>query len=255
MKKFAFYLGLSALIFTQGFAEEIFSKNYENTLKNIVKNVEKIEIMSVDRLESIDGLNFVITDINGEMVPMFVSKDGKSIIGFSNLVFIGNNKDKTLIEGRMDKLHADIKANQDKIAYEIIKEIPKDRFINIESFDKNNKFMTYIVSDPECPDCREHLTKMVKYLRNANVRIIFAPVHGKSAYTKSAIMLKEASKINPDNQEALIKLLNKYYDVNATVSDDQASDEERDKVLQDAKKLFSKGVIKGVPFSFTVEKE
>ena len=43
MKKFAFYLGLSALIFSQGFAEENFSQNYENTLKNIVKNVEKFD--------------------------------------------------------------------------------------------------------------------------------------------------------------------------------------------------------------------
>ena len=111
MKKFAFYLGLSALVFTQGFANENFSQNYESTLKNIVKNVEKFEIMSVDRLESIDGLNFVITNINGEMVPMFASKDGKSVIGFSNLIFIGDDKDKILIEGRMEKLQLIINAH------------------------------------------------------------------------------------------------------------------------------------------------
>lgn len=255
MKKITFCLSLIVFLFSQSFADENFSQNYENTLKNLIKNVEKFEIMSVDRLESIKGLNFVITNVNGQMVPMFASSDGKSIIGFSNLVFIGDDDDKALVQGRIEKLHADIKENQEKIAYEIIKEIPQDRFISIESFDKNNKFINYIVSDPECPDCREHISKIVKYLRNANVKIIFAPVHGKSAYTKSAIMLREAAKISPDNQEEIIKLLNKYYNENVVVSDDDASDEEREKVLHDAKKLFSKGVIKGVPFSFTVDKE
>ncbi|MSN96549.1 hypothetical protein F1B92_05100 [Campylobacter sp. FMV-PI01] len=236
------------------FAKDDFRFNLINSLKNLIPNANKIEILSTDKLSSIPNLNFTICKIEDENIAFFATNDGKNIIGFSNLVAINSQKDKNLINTKLENLQNQIKLYQEKIVYEILKTIPDDRFITINSFDKNNKFLTYMISDPECPHCRAEISKMVKWLRNANVKIIFAPVHGKSAYTKSSIMLKEAKKIDPNNQEAMIKLLEKYYDKNAQVSDNMASDEERNAVLKDAKKIFSKGVVKGVPFSFTIQK-
>ncbi|NLK66934.1 MAG: hypothetical protein GX282_05595 [Campylobacteraceae bacterium] len=246
---------LSSLVLVGSLFANDFNKTFTQTLTSNLKKEGNVKIISVDELKSLNGLKFVVADVNGDSTPFFVSSDGKNALGFPSFTLVSDDKDRQIIEDRMTELKAELRAEQEKIAYELIKTIPEDRFIHINSFDKNNKFVTYMVTDPECPHCVKEISKMVKWLRNANVKLIFAPVHGKSAYTKSAIMLKEAKKIGPDNQEAIMKLLEKYYTPDTQVSDDEATEEERLMVLEDAKKLFSKGVIKSVPFSFTVEKE
>lgn len=255
MKKILLSFSLAAVCAISLLSSENFSLNFETAVKDNFDGIEKVEILTLDRLNSLANLNFVIAKLNDDTISAIASSDGKSFMTLSNFYVIDNANDKKLIEDRMKAVKANAKAEQEKVVYEIIKTIPKSRFISIKSFNPDNKFTTYMVTDPECPYCREEMSKIVKWLRNANVKIIFAPVHGKSAYTKSALMLKESKDINTSNQESMIKLLAKYYDVNATVNDNMATEEERDLVLEDAKKLFSKGVIKGVPFSFTIEEK
>ena len=245
----------SCLILTSSVFANDFNKTLTETLKNNLKKEGNVSLVSIDELSSLGGFKFVVANVEGSDTALFASSDGKNALGLSNITLISDDDDKQIVADRVEKLRADKRVEQEKVAYEIIKTIPQDRFIHINSFDKDNKFITYIVTDPECPYCRDEMSRIVKWLRNANVKIIFAPVHGKSAYTKSAIMLKEAAKVDPNNQEEIIKILDKYYAVDANVSDSDASDAERLSVLEDAKKLFSKGVIKGVPFSFTVDKK
>lgn len=254
MKKFSISACAYLILANFALANTDFNKTLSDTLENGLDEKKIVKILSVDDLKTLNGFKFVITDINDELVALFVSSDGKNAFNLSNIALINDENDKKLINDKIENFKEKQKAKQEKIAYEIIKTIPKERFIHINSFDKNNKFITYMITDPECPYCIKEMSKIVKWLRNANVKIIFAPVHGKSAYTKSAIMLKEASKIDPDNQQEIIKILDKYYDMDVNVTDNDATDDERSAILDDAKKIFSKGVVKGVPFSFTVDK-
>ncbi|CZE47506.1 hypothetical protein [Campylobacter geochelonis] len=257
MKKIAFISTLVAIMAVASFGvDKNFDENFKNSIKTHFKNAKNIKVISTDKLKSVNGLNLVVFESldTNETIPFFASDDGKTLLSFPQITIFGNNSDKEMVNAKIENLKLAQAKKQQKIVYEIIKTLPKDRFIEINSFDKNNKFITYMVTDPECPYCRKEMEKIVKWLRNSNVKIIFAPVHGKSAYTKAAIMLKEAKKLSPDNQDGIIKILQKYYDEKAVVSDSQASDKERQMVLDDAKKLFSKGAIKGVPFQFTIEK-
>ncbi|EAL2574109.1 DsbA family protein [Campylobacter jejuni] len=75
-----------------------------------------------------------------------------------------------------------------------------------------NKPAIYVFSDPECPYCREHLAQIDDELKNYQVNYILTPVHGKSAFEKSALIYKEAKKAKNDKEK--IAILNKYYDAN-----------------------------------------
>lgn len=70
----------------------------------------------------------------------------------------------------------------------------------------------YVFSDPECPFCREHLAQIKNELKKYQVNYILTPVHGKSAFEKSALIYKEAKKAKNDDEK--IAILNKYYDAN-----------------------------------------
>lgn len=73
-----------------------------------------------------------------------------------------------------------------------------------------NKPAIYVFSDPECPYCREHLKKIKEELKNYQVNYILTPVHGKSAFEKSALIYKETQKAKNDDEK--IAILKKYYD-------------------------------------------
>ena len=147
-----------------------------------------------------------------------------------------------------------LKDARDTAALELLKSIDPARFAYIESFDKNNPYVTYIVGDPECPYCAEEMKRITKHLRNSNVKLIFAPVHGKSAFIKSALILKQLKALSPSDQKGAIDVIEKYYDKDVQVSDANVSKAELDAVYADTKTLFSKGVIKSVPYVIKVKK-
>ncbi|RQD67465.1 DsbA family protein [Campylobacter hepaticus] len=68
----------------------------------------------------------------------------------------------------------------------------------------------YVFTDPECPYCRDHLARIEDDLKNYQVNYILTPIHGKSAFEKSALIYKETKKAKSDKEK--IAILNKYYD-------------------------------------------
>lgn len=259
MKKIIFITALASFfIVNLSFAADKFDTNFKTTFeKNFEKKDMKIsKIISKDKLNFTNNLNLVVVQMQNsdDVVAFLSSNDGKSILSYPQNAVFSNEHDRKLIDKKLTSAKTQQEAAQNKVALEILKTIPEDRFIEIESFYKDNKNLIYMVTDPECPYCRDDMSKMVKWLRNGHVKIIFAPVHGKSAYTKAAIISREARKLKSDNQEAIVKILEKYYDKNTIVSDSDATDAERSLIFEDAKKLFSKGVIKGVPFKVETQK-
>ncbi len=102
-----------------------------------------------------------------------------------------------------------------------------------------NKPAIYVFSDPECPYCREHLAQIKDELKNYQVNYILTPVHGRSAFEKSALIYKESKKAKNDDEK--IAILNKYYDAKINSYPD-ASDSEVKEVISLYEKYRSLGL-------------
>lgn len=234
----AFALGANA-------NEAEFVKNLKQSL-----NDKNAQLISIDKLNSLNGLNLLIVRSGDKKEAFLASDDGKSLVAVTEEPKLADATDAALFKVRTQIL----KDARDAAALELLKSIDPARFAYIESFDKNNPYMTYIVGDPECPYCAEEMKRITKYLRNSNVKLIFAPVHGKSAFIKSALVLRQLKALSPSDQKGAIDVIEKYYDKDVQVSDADVSRAELDAVYADTKTLFSKGVIKSVPYVIKVKK-
>ncbi|MBF0984438.1 MAG: hypothetical protein HXK63_04800 [Campylobacter sp.] len=234
----AFVLGVNA-------NEAEFVKNLKQSL-----NDKNAQLISIDKLNSLNGLNLLIVRSGDKKEAFLASDDAKSLVAVTEEPKLADAADAALFKMRTQIL----KDARDAAALELLKSIDPARFAYIESFDKNNPYMTYIVGDPECPYCAEEMKRITKHLRNSNVKLIFAPVHGKSAFIKSALILKQLKALSPSDQKGAIDVIEKYYNKDAQVSDADVSKAELDAVYADTKTLFSKGVIKSVPYVIKVKK-
>ena len=246
MKKIIYVLAACAAFVLGANANEAeFVKNLKQSL-----NDKNAQLISIDKLNSLNGLNLLIVRSGEKQEAFLASDDGKSLVAVTEEPKLADGADAALFKARMQTL----KDANDAAALKLLKSINPARFAYIESFDKNNPYVTYIVGDPECPYCAEEMKRITKHLRNSNVKLIFAPVHGKSAFIKSALVLKQLKALSPSDQKGAIDVIEKYYDKNVQVSDADVSKAELDAVYADTKTLFSKGVIKSVPYVIKVKK-
>ncbi|WP_177387243.1 hypothetical protein [uncultured Campylobacter sp.] len=246
MKKIIYILAACAAFALGANANEAeFVKNLKQSL-----NDKNAQLISIDKLNSLNGLNLLIVRSGDKKEAFLASDDGKSLVAITEEPKLADAADVALFKMRTQIL----KDARDAAALELLKSIDPARFAYIESFDKNNPYMTYIVGDPECPYCAEEMKRITKHLRNSNVKLIFAPVHGKSAFIKSALVLKQLKALSPSDQKGAIDVIEKYYNKDAQVSDADVSKAELDAVYADTKTLFSKGVIKSVPYVIKVKK-
>jgi hypothetical protein len=246
MKKIIYILAACAVFALGANANEAeFVKNLKQSL-----NDKNAQLISIDKLNSLNGLNLLIVRSGDKKEAFLASDDAKSLVAVTEEPKLADAADAALFKMRTQIL----KDARDAAALELLKSIDPARFAYIESFDKNNPYMTYIVGDPECPYCVEEMKRITKHLRNSNVKLIFAPVHGKSAFIKSALILKHLKALSPSDQKGAIDVIEKYYNKDAQVSDADVSKAELDAVYADTKTLFSKGVIKSVPYVIKVKK-
>ena len=246
MKKIIYVLATCAAFVLGANANEAeFVKNLKQSL-----NDKNAQLISIDKLNSLNGLNLLIVRSGDKKEAFLASDDAKSLVVVTEEPKLADAADAALFKMRTQIL----KDARDTAALELLKSIDPARFAYIESFDKNNPYMTYIVGDPECPYCVEEMKRITKHLRNSNVKLIFAPVHGKSAFIKSALVLKHLKALSPSDQKGAIDVIEKYYNKDAQVSDTDVSKAELDAVYADTKTLFSKGVIKSVPYVIKVKK-
>ena len=107
--------------------------------------------------------------------------------------------------------------------------------------DKNKETLV-IFSDPECPFCKKELDNIENTLKKYNIKMIFTPVHEKSALEKSYAIYRDTKKAKNDAQK--IKIIRKYFnsDLNEKISDENIK-----KIDLLRKKYFDAG-INGTPY-------
>lgn len=228
----ASFLSVSAFAATD--AEII--KHFKSTIQ--VPNIA-VEVISRKSVDGIVGMDFVSLNLSDGTQTQKLSIFTKDDLIFPDIINIkqgGSIKD--MIE------NAEL---QKKMSVVYKKEDKK----NIISLGNDSKKETIIVlSDPECPYCRQELTKIEQKLLVNNVKLILTPVHARSSLEKSALIYHESSKVKTDSEK--IAILKKYFDENV-VLDQKVSDQDIKKIEDLKFKYFVTG-IKGVPF-MVLEKE
>lgn len=240
MKKTILFL-LSALILNAG--------ELETNIPMLLKQKANMDVKVVKTVDVSTNLKFILVeDKNGMQMPVIGTANGDTVMAFSQ-EFITSKEDvnkniKTAIEGMV----ASNKKATDKQAQSLYTKIPQEGVLKLES---GKSKTIVIVSDPECPYCRKELENIDAKLKEANVYMIFAPVHGKSAFVKSDLIYQKTAKIK-DNAEK-IKIIKEYFNPNVKLSD-------KDMAMQpvitekNAKIIFESGIVKGVPFIFDLKK-
>lgn len=244
MKKFILCAVYTAIMASCAFAN--FDVNFKKGIKELT-NVD-IEIQLKKPLQSFKGEYFVIgRTSNGEIFPMIVSQDGKHFIGLSNIMSFSQEDSEMISKEMQQASEAKMKADS-KALNRLFKSFKESDFITLTGQGKN--LPTHIVvSDPDCPYCRQHLQSVESQLKEANLKFIFAPVHNENAFIKAQLILNASAKAS-DN-EAKLALLRKYY------SDTPLSPQEKKtdfrQVQSNTEKIFNSGLIRSVPFVFTLE--
>lgn len=222
--------------------------DFENNLKSTARTTSGIEIAikSVDPIKGSDGVKFVIASTNnGRSFPLYATNNGKGFIGFSSVFYFNDDEAMATIKKRLDELTVENQKAQAKEIEAIFDKLPKSSFINLKADVKTDK-LTTIVTDPDCPYCRQELGNLKEHLKTSNVRIVFAPVRGKNAQVKSALILNETKGVKSTQKDKIINVLNKYY------ADIQLSEKELNtdiaQIEKDSQIIFGAGPIKGVPF-------
>ncbi|MDR2341723.1 MAG: hypothetical protein LBD84_01605 [Campylobacteraceae bacterium] len=240
MKKLLF-----CLVFIGG-VSTVFCDNIEKVLADNAKNLfnEEVQTISVDKLKSIKGLNVVLfKNKQGQVFPIYASDDGKSFLAFSNYYYFNDKEDDEILSKVLKNIEDINKQSTVKQAEELFDSFPKEAFVFIESEKKTDNLLT-IVTDPDCPYCRNELKDIKNRLKNANVRMILAPVHDEKAFIKSALILKETKNLKSKDADKIIAIFEKYY------QDMDVSDKKIDTnfVHDNANKIFKSGFIRGVPY-------
>lgn len=226
-----------------------FSGELENGVQNLMKTKANMDIKVVKTVDINSGLKFVIAeDKSGMQFPLLATSNGDTVTTFSREFITSNDALMQKISTNLQQMSDANQKQTDKQAQNLYKQIPANGVLKLD----NGKSKTIvIVSDPECPYCRNELANLETKLKDANVYMIFAPVHGKSAFVKSDLIYQKAAKAKTNEEK--IKIIKEYYNPNVKLTDKEMA---MQPVIteKNADIIFKSGIVKGVPFIFDLSK-
>lgn len=231
-------------------------KEVKANLKENLKNIpQELEINHLQKLKNTSNfLIAIINDKENNALPILISKDG-TIVTSIGKIFIADEKISSEIKDYVIKnIRTDNKNNNDKIK-DVVSKIPDNYSVFLKSYNKNSKKEAIVITDPECPFCRENLKKeLPNVLKEADIKIYFAPVHQVPSYIKAQLILNDIAKLKDQNDtKKKMEILNKYYSPNYVLSDsDKKTDYNKIETYKNI--IVSSGNIGGVPFVYVYDK-
>lgn len=229
------------------FGANIFAQSVNENIQNALKEASGFDtkVVSVSEFESIPGMSIAIISSDGQAFPLFVSRDGKSIWAVSPFYKFSNQKDNDMMAKKLAEVEEQNKNLSGAKIDELFNKLPKEAFVNIDAKIKTNKLLT-IVTEPDCPYCRNELNNLEKHLDNTNIRIVFASVHDQKAFVKAKLILDETKKLKSSDREKILAIFKKYYK-DIPLSDAQMKIDTTI-VEQTTNDIFGSGLIRGVPY-------
>lgn len=225
-------LWVASLLYTSVFAatDAQIIEHFKSTIQ--VPNIT-IEVLSRKGVEGIAGMDFVTLNLSDGARAQKLSIFTKDDLIFPDVISI---KQGGSIKDMMEN------AELQKKMSAIYKKEDKKNIVSLGNDPKKETLV--ILTDPECPYCRQELAQIEQRLTTNNVKLIFAPVHERSSLEKAFIIYRETEKAKTDAEK--ITILRKYFDENV-VLEQKVSDQDVKKMETLKLKYFETG-IKGVPF-------
>lgn len=227
----------------------LIAADFDSNIKDLFLKKAGLKITSIKSIDLDQNLKFlIITDDKYSKFPVFATADGKNIIAYSGNFLSANDEVYAKIKTELDTLAMQNQKQAEKEAQGLYSKIPQEGILKLES---GKSKTVVIVSDPECPYCRKELENLENKLKEANVYMIFAPVHGKSAFVKSDLIYQKAAKAKSNADK--IKIIKEYFNPNVKLSESEMA---MQPVIteKNAKIIFDSGIVKGVPFIFDLKK-
>ncbi|MEY4504146.1 MAG: hypothetical protein RL154_439 [Pseudomonadota bacterium] len=242
------FLQKSTILFA-ACAIALFAGELENGVSSLLKKKANIDVKVVKTVDISNGLKFVIVEgKDGMQFPVLATSNGDTVTAFSK-EFITSKDDVTKnINSAIESMSNNNKKATDKDAQAMYAKIPANGVLKLEN---GKKKTIVIVSDPDCPYCRKELESIDTKLNDANVYMIFAPVHDKSAFIKSDLIYQKAAKAKTNAEK--IQILKEYFNPALKLTPKEL---EIKPVIteKNAEIVFGSGVVKGVPFIFELNK-
>lgn len=226
---------------------------FEDNLQSLLqaKTGMSVKVVKSYPLEGLKELKFVAVEsvASAQRFPVFASADGKNVIGFSNLFFTQSNKNDELIQNALKEIQNFNESAKSKKLTEIFNSLPKERYISLKS-SKSDAKTIFVVTDPECPYCRNEMKLIDEKLKENHINIVLAPVGARTSFVKSQIAMDKAKEAKNDKQK--IAILKEIYSENYKIPENLRQ-QPTPLIEENAKAIFSSGLIRGVPFIFEME--
>lgn len=240
--------------------ESLLSKSFDNEKILFVENI----VIPNSPME----LSIIEIEKTKQRFPIYSSKDGTFIFPFTPQVMMKEPKNFEVVVNKLqevDEYNAPIiekmKAEQEELKqggeretfkklYNIIKDnLGEEQLLTLS--ENNNAEEKIIVIDPECPWCKKKLEDLTPIINDTNIKLIFAPVHKKSSWIKSELIIQQWKNLSTPEEK--LELLKKYF------SNYKITDEERNidttQIEKNIQVIFKTGIVTGVPFEFPLIKE
>lgn len=221
----------------------------EMGVASLLKKKANIDVKVVKTLDVSGCLKFVVVQgADGTQFPVLATSNGDTVTAFSREFITTNENASKNINTALEAISSANKKITDKDAQKLLTMVPANGILKL---DANKNKTIVVVSDPECPYCRKELETIDAKLKDANIYLIFAPVHGKSAFVKSELIYQKAAKAKTNDEK--IKIIKEYFnpDVKLTPKEMEMKPAITEK---NAEIVFGSGIVKGVPFSFEITK-
>lgn len=230
-----------------GFVGNIFAQSVNENIQNTIKEISGFDtkVLNISEFESVPGMAVAIVDGGSQAFPLFVSTDGKSIWAVSQFYKFSNQKDNDMMTKKIAEVE-ELNKNFSKLKMdELFNKLPKEAFVNIDAKIKTDKLLT-IVTEPDCPYCRNELNNLEKHLETTNIRMVFASVHDQKSFIKAKLILDETKKLKSSDSSKILAVFKKYYK-DIPLSDAQMKTD-TSIVEKTTNEIFGSGLIRGVPY-------
>lgn len=239
------FLNITILTSLVSFAMAGFEENFKISVKKLAEIDAEVQLKKP--LKSFKNQYFVIGRTqSGEIFPVIVSQDGNYFVALNSMMNL-NKEDSQMIMEELYKA-GEAKEKQDaEVLNALFASFNAKDFIFLKGT-SDNLPTKIVVTDPDCPYCRKHLEEIESELKEANLKLIFAPIHKKEAFIKAQLAMNQTSKLKTEDTKGKIKILRKFY------QDIKLSKKEMEtditQVRKNTDKIFASKIIKGVPFVF-----
>lgn len=240
-----FFLSIAVMTSLASFAVAGFEENFKKSIKNL-SGVET-EVQLKKPLKSFKNQYFVIGRTqSGEIFPVIVSQDGNYFVALSSMMSLAK-EDSMMIMEELNKAGEEKEQKDVKVLQTLFASFTPNDFIFLKG-EGENLPTTIVVTDPDCPYCREQLKEIESKLKQTNLKLIFAPVHEKEAFIKAQLAMNQTANLKAEDTKGKIKILRKFYQDISLSKKEMETDITQ--VRKNTDKIFDSKVIRGVPFVF-----